>query len=430
MPILAANPPYYWYYYTVDTTSIRGFSQPAFDKDGNLRVAYRRYYQVWLGQLQDNVVKIEQADTGTGGAGKLAFVIDKDNHSRIFYHDDVYQHVYLASHDGSTWHHQTIDVLYSATTDFYHINMAAANEGGVHLIYTKHRPNADNSLYYARVDDNGGLHDTGFVTAGLNGKWNSIALNTDGKPVVSFFRHSGEALIVGYPGDTSFFQIQQIGVNDTNPPDGFYNSLKHDTGATFYLSHQDKNEHRLVLEHGVPGGDWTRETVDSGEALGWSLFHSPSVLGLGKENAPFISYEEINSPVEDSVISCRLMLARKEGGAWIKEVVDSSGIVGEYASLAMSPDGLPAISYYDRTHNRIRLAVARTAAPTDTNGNGIPDYQEISTGIRKGPRARKAGTKASHAPKHVFDTRGKSWPSGASGAPAQGAWFPAPDRKP
>lgn len=426
-PLFAADPPYYWYYYTVDTADIKGFSEPAFDKDGNLRVAYRRYYQVWLGELKDHLVHIEKADTGTGAAGKLAFAIDKDDHSRIFYHDDVYQHVYLASHDGSEWKHRTIDVLRSATVDFYHIDMAPDPDGGMHLIYTKHRSDADNSLFYARVDADGNLHDTGFVTDGLNGKWNSIALDADGKPVISFFRHSGEQLLVAYPGDSSFFAIQQVGEGEDNPPEGFYNSLKRDAGGEFYLAHQDKNEKRLVLEHGTPGGEWTRETVDS--AIGFSLFHSPSVLGLGKDDVPFISYAIIEAPLEDSIVSCKLMLARKDGDEWVKETVDSSGIVGEYASLAMSPEGLPAISYYDRTHGRIRLAVARKEAPTDTNHNDIPDYQEVSS-IRRLPNLRNPRLHRRSEPARLFDSRGKSWPADRKDGPAQGVWFVPPAQKP
>jgi ribosomal protein L30E len=37
--------------------------------------------------------------------------------------------------------------------------------------------------------------------------------------------------------------------------------------------------------------------------------------------------------------------------------VDSAGSVGEYTSLAFNPGGAPAISYYDRTHGNLKVAV-------------------------------------------------------------------------
>lgn len=419
--VSAADAPYHWYYYTVDTTdNPKYFSEIAFDSKGKLKIGYRRYYQVWYGELENHQFRIQQADTGIGASGKVAFALDKDDNPNILYHDDVYQHVYLARHDGAKWNHRTIDVLKSATVDFYHIDMTAAPEGGLHLLYTKRRPDADNSLMYGRIDPSDKLVDTGFVTDGLNGKWNSIALDPENRPVVAFFRHSDELLEVGYP-DSARFSIQHVGQTDSIRPEGFYVSLKRNTGNTYYLAHQNKNQREIWLEHGTPGGTWTHEVVDTG--VTFTLFHSPSMLGLGKDNAPYISYASIEAPLEDSIVSCRLMLARKEGDKWIKEVVDSSGIVGEYASLAMSPDGYPAISYFDRTNKRLRVAVARPEAPADENDNGIPDYQEIPNSIRKSVRTVVPYRPGMH-PARLFDLRGRSWPVTDEGrVPAQGRWF-------
>jgi hypothetical protein len=419
--VSAADVPYYWYYYTVDTTdNPKYFSEIAFDAKGKLKIGYRRYYQVWYGELENHQFKIQQADTGIGASGKIAFALDKAGNPNILYHDDVYNHVYLARNDGTKWNHRTLDELKSATVDFYHIDMTAAADGGLHLLWTKRRPDADNSLKYGRIDAADKLVDTGFVMDGLNGKWNSIALDAQDRPVIAFFRHFRESLLVGHP-DSAKFTIQEVGESDTLRPEGFYASLKRDTGNSFYLAHQNKNQRQLWLEHGTPGGTWTHEVVDTG--VTFTLFHSPSVLGLGKDNAPYISYASIIAPLEDSIVGCKLMLARKEGDAWIKEVVDSAGIVGEYASLAMSPDGFPAISYYDRTNKRLRVAVARPEAPEDKDKNGIPDYQEIPSSIRRSVQTVIPYRPGMH-PARVFDLRGRSWPvTGGGLVPAQGRWF-------
>lgn len=416
-PLFAAEP-YHWYYYTIDTTEIRGFSEPAFTKAGHLRVGYRRQYQVWHGELDGHGFRIEKADTGIGANGKVVFAIDNNNRSRIFYHDDVYQYVYLATHDGTKWNHQTIDKLNNGTVDFYHIDMAPADDGGLHLIYSKRQPahQADNSLYYARVDAAGKVGDSQFVADGLNGKWNSVTTDKDGKPIVAYFRHFGESLVLGYADGSTRFKEQTVGLGDPNPQEGFYPSIKRLADNSYYIAHQDKNENRLVLSHGVPGGSWNRVTIDT--AIGFSLFHSPSMLALGKNDQPFISYVRITAPQEDSITACRLMLARYEGNKWVKETVDSVGIVGEYASIAVSPDGLPAISYYDRTNKRLRMAVARKEAPADKNNNGVPDYQEVS--IRKVVRLNLA---SAELPSRVYDLRGKAWKSEGGRIPAQGIWL-------
>ena len=421
-------PAYYWYYYTVDTTQIKGISEVAFDAAGNLKIGYRRGYEIWYGELKNHKFAVQKADTGTGGDARIAFALDNQGNPRVLYQDAVYQTLYLASHDGQKWTHKTIDQLKNSSIDWYHIDMKADNAGGLHTIYTKHRGAGENSLYYAYQDKDVNIKDTGYVDPGLNGKWNSIDLDDQGKPVIAFFRHSGEVTQVNYP-DGAARKTEIIGANEAVPPQGFYVSLQHDTGKAFYIAHRHKPGKQLRLLHGVPGGAWTGEVVDSNITL--TLFNSPSVLALGKDRAPYIAYADTKSSNDQTADSSRLLLARKQGGAWAREVVDSGGVVGEYAHLAMSPDGLPAISYFDRGRGRLRAAVARATAPTDTNNNGIPDYQEGGTTGLRGKHVPPAGPgkRPGKGSGKAFDSRGKAWETAVSAPPTHGVWF-RPDRSP
>ncbi|MDQ3003031.1 MAG: hypothetical protein M3Y08_17435 [Fibrobacterota bacterium] len=413
---------HHWYYYTVDTTQIAGYSEVAFDSKGALKIAYRRQYQIWYGEMENHAVKLQKADSGTGASAKIAFALDKADRPAIAYHDDVYQFTYLARHDGQKWVHSTIDVLKSGGVDFYHMDMVGATSGGFHIIYPKRKIPADNSLYYARIDAEGAISDSGNVMDGLNGKWNSMTLDPDGKPIFAFFRHQLESIQLSYDS-AGTRKIQEIGTDWPVPPMGFYVSLKRDTGNTYYLAYRRKNPHEVRLLHGTPGGNWTDERVDTNLTL--TLFNTPSVLGLGKNNAPFVAYPKTST--EDGFVATQsdLWLAWKKDTAWVREIVDSAGIVGEFMSMAVSPEGFPAISYFDRTNRRLRLAVARASAPADANDNGIPDYQEIVSIRKKGNRVLP-GKAPKAKPGKVFDSRGKTWgPKAGKAVPAPGIWFQA-----
>lgn len=414
---LQAQENHHWYYYTVDTAQIKGYSEIAFDGKGDIKVAYRRTYELWYGELEGHRFKIQKADTGAGADSKLAFALDKSGRPHILYQDAMYQSLYMASFDGQRWNHRLFDRQRLSTVDFYHMDLVADDEGGLHAIYTKNLE-GHNTLFYSHVDKDGKAGDSAFVNpVPLNGKWNSMTLDSQGRPVMAFFRHTGEVIQVAYP-DSGTRKIQIVGADWPKQPQGFYVSIKRDTGETYYMAYRYRPAKELRLLRGRPGGAWTDELVDS--SLSTTLFNSPSVLGMGKGGVPFVAYPRIASEDGAKADTCRLLLAYKKDNAWIREVVDSAGIVGEFISMAMSPEGLPAISYLDRTNRRLRVAVARTVAPTDTNGNSIPDYQEVPVSIRQKFKP-KLGRGSGLNPGKAYDSRGKA-ADPAKKSPA-GVWF-------
>jgi hypothetical protein len=90
-----------------------------------------------------------------------------------------------------------------------------------------------------------------------------------------------------------------------------------------------------------------------------------------------------------------LVLAERNEGAWSHESVDTAGTVGEWSSLAIDPEGNPAVSYCDRSNGELKVArkgnpVAawppgmvsglqlRTPAPNPRRGSG-PVTLEFAT---------------------------------------------------
>ena len=106
------------------------------------------------------------------------------------------------------------------------------------------------------------------------------------------------------------------------------------------------NEH-LKYATRTPTG-WQREVVDTnvGSGLGWS----PS-LAIDSTGKPHISY------YKDA--GRDLYYATKSGTTWVKGPVDQVGDVGRYSTIAAKDDpqpGIPEIAYYDATNGDLKLA--------------------------------------------------------------------------
>ncbi len=220
------------------------------------------------------------------------------------------------------------------------------------------------------------------------GKFSSIAIDTTGKPWISYYDDTLDQLMVAQFVGTSgsgciastAWTCEAVDNSGTNT--GSYTSIALDNNNIPWVSFYDTTNTSLRLAtrgggFGATGSgcgtNWTcgvvdNDTDDTGQFS--SLAFSPS-------NNPYISYYDVTGS--------QLMVAQFVGGtaggscglgggstAFLCEPVDDlpGAATGQYSSIAFAPDGVPWVSYYDSTNFNLRTATrssALTTACTDTD---------------------------------------------------------------
>ena len=147
-------------------------------------------------------------------------------------------------------------------------------------------------------------------------------------------------------------------------------------GEVEALSTQNANLTNLLLSIGQKLGalPWTTTTIDSEGNAGTytSLAFSPS-------GQPAISYYDLDN---DDLKYATINRSTIFGDVWTTTTIDSEGDVGASTSLAFFPSGQPAISYHDRTNNSIKYATLVDASwqtrDIFPSGLGVNTYTSLA----------------------------------------------------
>jgi hypothetical protein len=190
------------------------------------------------------------------------------------------------------------------------------------------------------------------VDPGDAGSFNSITIGTDGLPIISYYGFAfGSAgwLKVAKCGNPSCSSNNTIAI--MGPPQiGMYSSIAIGSDGFPIISCYDSTNYDLiVLKCSIPdcSGGNTRSTVDSAGVVG-----QHTSITIGTDGLPFISYyDSTNSDLK--VAKCG-NAACSSGNTL--STVDSTGIVGQYTSVTIGTDGFPVISYYGNTNRNLKVA--------------------------------------------------------------------------
>lgn len=399
---------YHWYYYNLDTTGeYNGENRLRFDAKGNVKVGYQGKYVAKYAELIDHVFKVETADTSfTAGDSKLDMALDKDGHPHILYHRWNYSAVNYAWHDGKKWSHKDFGPLGLDLLDFYQLAIEVDSKGSAHMIYpVSGKEYYFPSVAYIRVDADGKATEPVLLGgASLQGKYVSLALDKKEQPVASHYTFDGSNLTVSYL-DADAWKYQVIDSSQFVRTKGFLNSMAALPNGDFVIATENHTQLKIQVAIGKPGSEWKIQDLDT--LVGHTHGSSKNPVAADADGLAYVAYPRMVVN-KDTVVSSRLMLAVQKDTTWTIDVVDSSDMVGEYASLAINPvTKLPAIAYYDRKNKRLRVAIARKEAPVDANNNGVPDYQEPVSIRKRLPGKRGALPKRASA----IDASGRTQPA-------------------
>jgi hypothetical protein len=417
-------PRLYWYAYTVDSSSLQGYSRIRFDAKDSLKVAYRGPGKsVRYAELDHHRFRVRNVDDVAGAESKLDMALDGEGFPHIYYQTSDNTKFVYARMDGSGWARRDLLVQQASNLDYYMVAVEADAGGDLHFaqsIFDTVGHDVNNSLSYITLPKGGSPSAPAFIDrTGRNGKWGGMSLDADGNPILAYFDFAGANLAFSRKsGDAWIRRVIDSAQFDTKK--GKFSTVRQ-RGSEYVITTLSEARKKILL---ITGKDtsWTLENVDDFPLF--ATFSTQIAMDLDKDGVPHLAYPRVKSAEEFTAATAGLVLARKDGSGWKIDTVDGAENVGEYASLDIGPSGRIAISYMDRKDFTLKVLVSSLSEPPDANKDGIPDYKQIPNSIRK---KKVLGLGASRtAPGRLIDAGGRALPaSGKAGKrPAAGKYFP------
>jgi hypothetical protein len=322
-----------------------------FDQGQNaLRYAYRK--------RSDKQWYTMQVDSQAGQYASLA--VDSHDHPHFAYNSVYLTGLHYAYWDGTRWQTHIID--HDRTNHFTSIQVDS--KGFPHISYYQEE-NADgtNALHLKYAFFDGGTWYIETVNRKFaTGKFNSIALDSSGRPHIAYsFAGTGDLGYVFWDGSQWIYKVPDTRRTHNNYV-GTGNSIAIDARGNPHIAYFDLNNRKIKYTRWT-GAAWQTEFVD--QVVGTLTLADHLSLKLDSHDRPHVAYY-------DSGIGA-LKYAERDDQTWHIDVVDHHGNVGEYPSLCFDQHEQPYISYYDVSGRQLRLAYREGAASasitTDKRGS-------------------------------------------------------------
>jgi hypothetical protein len=202
-------------------------------------------------------------------------------------------------------------------------------------------------------------------TAGQVGTYSSIAIGTDGNPVISYFDLTNLDLKVARCNDPLCSgRDETLSTVDSTGIVGSDTSIAIGADGNPVISYLNYGNQDLRVarcnDAGCTGGDETLSTVDLTAGHNGSY----TSLAIGTDGNPVISYSDGTND-DLKVVHCNDPACT--GGGELLSIVDSGGDVGTFSSIAIGADGNPVISYLDATNGDLKVAHCNDPACAGNN---------------------------------------------------------------
>ena len=217
--------------------------------------------------------------------------------------------------------------------------------------------------------------------SGVVGLYTSIAIGADGLPIVAYWDSGNGDLKVAHCANAACTGVATITPVDSAGSVGQYSAIAIGADGLPIVSYQDFPSHHLKVAHCVDvdcSGIATITTVDGASSVGYY-----TSIASGADGLPVISYYDLGNG-DLKVAHCADVDC---SGSATTTPVDTTDIVGPFTDIAIGADGLPVISYYDQTHADLKVAHCGTAdcsgsaavSSLDTGGD-VGQYSSIAIG--------------------------------------------------
>lgn len=201
------------------------------------------------------------------------------------------------------------------------------------------------------------------------GQYTSIAIGVDGFPIISYYDVTSTDLNVAHCTATNC-SASTVATVDT--AGGTQTSIAIGVEGRPIISYHDTAGVDLEVakcnDIACAGTNETLTTLDASAANG------NTSIAIAPDGLPVISYYD--SGLDLSVVKC--LNTACSGGALTPTLVDSTNDVGLYNAIAIGKDGLPIIAYYYTTG--VDLRAVKCGNDSCSSGNTITDLQTDGSG--------------------------------------------------
>jgi len=241
-------------------------------------------------------------------------------------------------------------------------------------------------------------------SAGDVGEFSSIAIGTNGNPIISYHDNTNGDLKVAACNNPTCTTSTNTTIDSVGLV-GWYTSITIGTNGNPIISYYDVSNGDLNIAacNNPTCTTSTNSTIDSDGFVGY--FTS---ITIGIDGNPIISYYDVsNGDLNIAACNNPTCIGATEADRSTNSTIDSVGLVGWYTSITIGTNGNPIISYWDQTNQDLKVAACKNptcigATEADRSTNSTID----SVGLVGAHTSTAIGTNGNPIISYLDDTNG------------------------